>query len=349
MLLPFIYRQKGLFILKPYEQLTIRGKQRRLRALVEDALRQFGVTAVRVKLVGAATNLIYRVWADDGRQFALRIAKPQWRGVDSAVSEVMWLDALACDTDIPVPQIQRSSAGEAVIFPQAAGAPADRHALLMSWQPGVLLGRRLSENSVTKMGALFGKLHQHGANWRPPAGFTIKKFDQMLSRGEPNLLFVDASLAAYDRQTEARLRQMSEDVAHSYAALDPVDLRVIHCDLWHDNIKIYRGTLYPFDFEDTIWGFRLHDIAMGLLDLYEDVGNPERYAQLLAAFRAGYEALLPWPAGEMELLMFGRMLWKTNWIARFWPEGLAKTAAFHANLYDHYSKTGELLPPKVPR
>ena len=94
---------------------------------------------------------------------------------------------------------------------------------------------------------------------------------------------------------------------------------------------------------------RLHDIAMAMLDLYEDVGDSAEYARLLAAFRAGYETRLRWPEGEMILLMFGRMLWKTNWIARFWPEGLTKAAVFHANLYDHYLKTGQLLSPKLPR
>ncbi|MEZ4594299.1 MAG: phosphotransferase [Chloroflexota bacterium] len=335
--------------MKPYEELTLRGKLRRLRGLAEDALRQFGVTAVSLKLIGTDTNLIYRVRTEDGRQFALRIANPAWRGAEAAVSEAIWLDALARDTDIPVPQMWRTAAGEAVVFPQAAGVPTGHHAVLMSWLPGVLLGKRLTAKNITRMGELFAKLHQHGANWQPPEGFTTKKFNQYLSRGEENALFAKASLALYDAPTEATLRQMGEAVSQTYATLDPADLRVIHCDLWHDNIKVYRGQLYPFDFEDTIWGYRLHDMAMALLDLYEDVGDPAAYAQLLAAFRTGYEAHLPWPEGEMELLMFGRMLWKTNWIARFWPEGLAKTAAFHTHLYTHYRQTGELLPPKLPR
>ncbi|GJM41386.1 MAG: hypothetical protein DHS20C20_16680 [Ardenticatenaceae bacterium] len=335
--------------MKLYEQLTNKGKLRRLRGLAVDALRPFGVTAVRLKLIGTDTNLIYRVWSDDGQQYALRIANPMWRGAETAVSEALWLDALAQDTDIPVPNMMRTPSGEAVVFPQAAGVPTDRHAVLMRWLPGVLLGKRLTVKNVTKMGELFAKLHQHGASWQPPEGFTTKKFENYLSRGEPNVLFNEDSLAHYDAQTESLLRQISEAVSQTYAALDPADLRVIHCDLWHDNIKIHKGELYPFDFEDTIWEYRLHDMGMALLDLYEDVGDSEAYAQLLAAFRTGYEALLPWPVGEMELLMFGRMLWKTNWIARFWREGLAKTAVFHANLYDHYRNTGEFLLPKLPR
>ena len=335
--------------MKPYEQLTFRGKLRRLRGLVVDALRQFGIDVARLKLIGYDTNVMYRAWAMDGQQYALRLANPAWRSAETAVSEAIWLDALANDTDTPVPQMMRTPAGEAVVFPQAKGAPDDRHAVLMSWLPGMLLGKRLSAPNLTKMGELFGKLHNHGATWQPPSGFTTQRFDQMLSRGEPNVLFAEDSLTVYSAQTERLLRQLAEQVAEVYAALDPADLRVIHCDLWHDNIKIHRGQLYPFDFEDTIWGFRLHDIAMAMLDLYEDVESTERYEKLFAAFRAGYEKYLPWPEGEVVLLQFGRLLWKTNWIARFWPEGLAKTAVFHANLYDHYLNTGHLPQPKLPR
>ncbi len=335
--------------MKQYNQLTFRGKLRRLRGLAVDALRQFNIPVVRLQLIGYDTNVMYRVWAEDGQQYALRLANPVWRSAETAVSEMLWLDALANDTDISVPRIMRTPTGESVVTPQAAGAPGDRHALLMSWLPGMLLGRRLTEKNLTTMGELFSKLHLHGANWQPPKEFTTHRFEQMLSRDEPNLLFAKSSLSVYSAQTEARLRQMSEHVAATYAALDPTDLRVIHCDLWHDNIKIYRGQLYPFDFEDTIWGFRLHDIAMAMLDLYEDVKVAERYKRLLTAFRAGYETVLPWPDGEMVLLQFGRMLWITNWQARFWPKGLPKTAEFYANLYDHFCKTGQLKPPVRPR
>ena len=227
--------------MKSYDQLTFRGKLRRLRDLAKDTLRQFGVDVARLQLIGYDTNLMYRVWANNGTQYALRLAQPDWRSAESAVSEAMWLDALATDTDIPVPRLRRTPAGEAVVSPQAVGAPTNRHAVLMNWLPGTLLGKQLTEKNLAKMGELFGKLHRHGANWQPPQGFTTQRFDQMLSRGEPNLLFAEDSLAFYSAQTEMLLRQLSQQVADTYSGLDPADLRVIHCDLWHDNIKIHRG------------------------------------------------------------------------------------------------------------
>ena len=109
--------------------------------------------------------------------------------------------------------------------------------------------------------------------------------------------------------------RMHQHVESAYAALDRSDLRVIHCDLWHDNIKLYQDMLHPLDFEDTVWGFRAHDIAMAMLDLLEDT-DETRYAVLLAAFRRGYERLMAWPDARIEPFQIGRLLWKINWVAR---------------------------------
>ena len=138
---------------------------------------------------------------------------------------------------------------------------------------------------------------------------------------------------------------MSERAEAAYAAMDRADLRVIHCDLWHDNIKIHRGVLYPFDFEDTVWGFRAHDIAMAMLDLLETAGE-ERYPALLAAFKRGYSALLDWPADPIEPLQIGRMLWMINWVARNQAQWLGNMVERHVPAFEHFEKTGAVTLPK---
>ena len=130
-------------------------------------------------------------------------------------------------------------------------------------------------------------------------------------------------------------------VEQEYSNLDRSDLRVIHCDLWHENIKLDRGRLRPFDFEDTIWGYRLHDIAMGMLDLLETVGG-DRYEALLAAFRGGYTRHLDWPAGNLEVLQIGRLLWKANYVARFAQESLGSLSEQYGEIFRRYERSGEL-------
>jgi Ser/Thr protein kinase RdoA (MazF antagonist) len=211
----------------------------------------------------------------------------------------------------------------------------------MTWVDGRSLAHYLTRRNLYKMGILFARLHVHGGIWSPPAGFTTRRFDAFLSRGEPDLLFGGGALRYLGQQDFDALLRARSAVEKEYANLDRGDLRVIHCDLWHGNIKVDGGRLRPFDFEDTVWGYRLHDIAMGMLDLLETVGQT-RYHQLLAAFRQGYEGLLDWPAGDMQVLQFGRLLWKANWVARFQPQHLEAMAQGYARVWRQLEQDGVL-------
>jgi Ser/Thr protein kinase RdoA (MazF antagonist) len=205
------------------------------------------------------------------------------------------------------------------------------------------------------MGVLFAELHHHGGSWHPPAGFTTRRFEHWLSKGEKNLIAGSAqpqqsgapAPSALPSQARDLLERMHLHVESAYAVIDRSDLRVIHCDLWHDNIKIYRGVLHPLDFEDTVWGFRAHDIAMAMLDLLEDT-DEARYSILLKAFRRGYEAHMAWPDDPIEPFQIGRLLWKINWVARRHPQRLAEMVERHIPLLEHYERTGQVLRPPSP-
>ena len=159
------------------------------------------------------------------------------------------------------------------------GIPDTWNASLMAWVPGRNLGNYLTAANLERMGRLFAGMYQHGAEWNPPAGFAARRFEHWLSRREENRIIASLQPAAatperngngIDGGASELLERMHRHVEDAYAAVDRSDLRVIHCDLWHDNIKLHRGVLHPLDFEDTVWGFRAHDIAMAMLDLLED-------------------------------------------------------------------------------
>ncbi len=333
--------------MKPLDQLTANGRLRRMATLAHAALAQYPITVERCELFARDTNLIYRVRASDGQHYALRLASPGWRIPEDLQAEAMWLEALAAQTDIPAPRIIRSKQDERMIAISNDGVPTPHQATLTTWLPGTLLGKQLTESNLEKMGDLFARLHIHGKQWQPPAGFTTRRFERMLSRGEPDILLDEAHQFIYNAHTLEILRDTRQRVDTAYTALDPNDLRVIHCDLWHDNIKVHRGQLQPFDFEDTVWGYRLHDIAMAMLDLAEVV-EPDRYALLFTAFQRGYTRQLDWPAGDLMILQLGRMLWRLNWIARFQPQYLPNMADFNADLFERCLTHGKLMPPLRP-
>lgn len=333
--------------MKPYPSLTIAGKRRRLHTLARSAMERYPLQVARFKLLSASTNLIYRVTSPSGEQFVLRLASPGWRTLENLQAEALWLDALVRDTHLRLPEIIRSRAGEAVVTLTSDSVPGPRHFTLMRALPGRLLGKSLTETNLEKMGCLFATLHAQSAAWQPPPGFNPHRFEHILSRREPLVLFDPEQTSAFPPGTLPIFQDLYNRVEAEYDSLDRSDLRVIHCDLWHDNIMVYKGQLCPFDFEDTIWGFRLHDIAMAMLDLLETVGA-ERYAPLVQAFQSGYTAHLPWPAGDLTLLQIGRLFWKLNWVARFDRPHLPQMLASYTRLFDLYHQSGKLQLPIAP-
>ena len=331
-------------MMKPYQQLTNTGKLRRLHTLAEQVLKAYDLQQPQVRFHSFATNLLYRVKTFQGERFMLRLAYPGWRTYEDLLSEALWLKALAEETDIPVPGVLESLSGERVLRIDLPGIPDQWYMTLMRWVPGRLLGHYVTTRNLVKKGALFAKLHAHGAAWVPPAGFTRRRFEQWLSRGEENRIIGADRCETLSNAQRGMLQRMDRLVESAYAVLDLADLRVIHCDLWHDNIKLHRGVLAPFDFEDTVWGFRAHDLAMAMLDLLETVGEV-RYRELLDAFRQGYDARMAWPEDPIEPFQIGRLLWKINWVARFQPDHLEKLVERYVPVFEHFEQTRKVILP----
>ena len=332
--------------MQPYAELNDTGKLRRLRRLAEAAIRQYDLKEPQIACYCFDTNLLYRVTTASGERFMLRLASPGWRTLEDLQSEALWVNALSRQTTIPVPEILPAQSGAQVLPMRLPGIPDAWNATLMRWVPGRLLGHYLNPHNLEKMGGLFAELHRHGAAWQPPAGFTTRRFEHWLSRGEENKIIGAGSLAAAALPAPQfdLLQRLDQHVEAAYAALYRADLRVIHCDLWHDNLKLHRGQLYPIDFEDTVWGFRAHDIAMAMLDLLETVGDAA-YPDLLRAFQRGYAAQMPWPQERIEPCQMGRLLWKVNWVARHQPQWLADMVAKHLPVFEHYEQTGQIICP----
>lgn len=333
---------------RPFDELSGAGKLRRLGGLARAALRRYDLDRPEVTARAFATNLLYRVVAASGERFVLRLAVPGWRTLTDLRSEAAWLDALARDTRVVGPRIVPSRSGDPVLELSGPGVPGVWHAMLMTWVPGRLLGRYLSERNLERLGALFAELHGHGAAWTPPEGFTQRRFEHWLSRGEENVVTcaagVPGRVAPLPARTRDLLERLENVVEAAYGAMDRADLRVIHGDLWHDNVKLHRGALHPFDFEDTVWGFRAHDVAMAMLDLLEAT-DEARYAALLPAFRRGYAAHLAWPDDPIEPLQMGRLLWKVNWVARHQAGHLGAMVERHVPVFEHYLRTGRVVRP----
>ncbi len=332
--------------MQPLETLSPRSKKVRLHKLACRALEQYDLEVTGLRLVGIFTNALFQVRTLDGPNYLLRICTPGWRTTKDLYSEAMWLQAIGRETDIGAPLPYPARNGEFLVEASSPGIPGPHCCMLMSWIPGVLLAKHLTEANLYKMGVLFARLHAHAATFSPPPAFTRRKMNRLYARGEEDILLSEECLEAFNPHNrdifEATWAKVDTAFRNLYADLN--GLRVIHNDLHHENIKIYHGRLYPLDFEDTLWGYPVQDIAMALQDLMMDI-SPEAYEPLFSAFRQGYESRAAWPetyAGQIDTFRAGRMIWVSNYVARFERPYLAEHIAWVSEMLERFLESGNL-------
>ncbi len=75
------------------------------------ALAAWHLSATHIELVSHSENIVYRVYADDGARYALRLHRPGYHNLAELNSEQLWTAALAA-TGIDVPSAIPLPAGD---------------------------------------------------------------------------------------------------------------------------------------------------------------------------------------------------------------------------------------------
>ena len=130
--------------MKSFDSLTRIGKTQRLRQLAIHALKQYDLDFNNIHLLGTNTNTLFRVRTEQGSSYVLRLCLPGWRTKTDIHSEVMWLQAISQETDIVAPCPVPARNGELVIQAPLECIPAYGRCVLMTWIPGVSLGKYLT-------------------------------------------------------------------------------------------------------------------------------------------------------------------------------------------------------------
>jgi len=327
--------------LKPFHDLTHRGQGRRLRPHAVRALVAFGVQRARLQQLTAATNVVFRVDADDGRRLVLRMTAPKSaHSIENVRAEIAWLRALREESNVGVPEPIPTRDGWFVHTLNAPDLPGTWYCTLCGWLPGTMLSERLTPQNLMRHGALAARLHEHGERFSPPDALGIRTYDSPFPYSDPTFPNPEP-IVLFDRCPDdvmppgrvavfrAACDRVQAEIDRLFEARPP---HVIHNDLHLWNVLVARGRVFALDFEDLLLGHPIQDLATTLYYYrYRDDG-PE----LLSAFRDGYAAVRPWPEerdGQLETLIVGRNLLLANYVAAsqdaadraFAPEYLART------------------------
>lgn len=316
--------------MKPYHQLTLQGKARRLRQMAIRALDHYHLEVVKVSLITNEQNGIFRVDTADKQKYILRVITPDaGHSLGEINSEMMFLHALHDQSDINAPLPLRNQSGKWVTTIEVDGIPQPRSCAVFTW----VKGKEIADYRTPKTWRLFGKLsaqlHEFARTFTPSDDFQLPIYDTIFPFAEDNVMFTDENrryftIEQFDLLQEA-LEKVQADIDQLYQV--KADIQVIHGDLHHWNVLIAGNQLSPIDFEDLMWAHPIQDIATTLYYNRWD----DNYDDLLAAFKQGYETITAFPEaydGQLEVQMLSRRLGLLNYVFAAEEEDIAEFPNF---------------------
>jgi len=155
--------------------------------VARQALEAYGLSDAPYTYLLHSENVTFKVDLPDGARL-LRIHTPRTplmgnHGAKAKMveSELIWLEALRRETDLPVQQPVRNSDGQLVTCIRKGRRQFN--CTLLEWLDGEPYQRALeSEATVAQLGDMIGKLHRFSSQWQAPASFTRPRRDRAYFR-----------------------------------------------------------------------------------------------------------------------------------------------------------------------
>lgn len=130
---------------KPYHELTRLGKIRRLHKIALKALEEYDLSIAWVKFLTIETNTMFQVRSTAGERFVHRIYSDEETTLRENQAEMLWLTALARDTDLEVSEPIPRTDGKYITIINEPGVSKDRRCVLFKMGAGAA-ARELSQS-----------------------------------------------------------------------------------------------------------------------------------------------------------------------------------------------------------
>lgn len=301
-----------------------------MEAVAREALAQFGVVPARLRVLNHAFNTTFRVDAEGGTKFALRVNVNSRQTPAKLAAEAAWVEALSREEGVRVPALVRTREGEPYAEAAYPGSEWRLSAVLYTWLPGSLIGFRAPVERYRDLGDMAARLHRHAAYWQMPEGAAFYPFKDPVA-GYPWVL-----------PEEAVFREVYDRAQRVLGKLRETPARPIHYDLHPWNVMLCRGKVAVFDFDDACLGWPELDASVASFYYRNSPEDREREAAFLEGLGlAGYGM-----AGEdYEALVASRQLLVANDMLVNMTASLRRQAASYVDVarkrLEHFLATGD--------
>lgn len=296
-----------------------------METTVRHALELWGMQDASCTLAAQRENTVWRIHHND-TDYALRFHRPLYRDAAQLLSELQWMQYLACN-DMNVPDPIPTQGGALL------GQIDTQHVTLLTWLPGRPIGSvGTLDDAIAdqialchQLGRDMARLHDLSDAWQPPVGFTRPDWRADGLLGDQPLWGRFWDHPELDRDQRRILLDARDGARERLQTMDGrFDQGLIHADLLVENIMIADDRLALIDFDDGAIGYRDFELATFLLKLMPHTNYPA----MRFALCNGYAARRAVLDSDLDFCLLLRALTYPGWImARLHePGGAARSA-----------------------
>ena len=276
-------------------------------AVAEKALVAWDFQATQIEHIATSENTVFRVDADDGGTYALRIHRPGYHTLSELNAELQWTEALnEAGVDVPKPQLTQEGLGYATV--SIPNTDEIRHVGIVEWIDGVPLAKVMKETDdqqtligyYDQLGQITAQIHNQAVNWQIPKGFQRHAFDADGFMGAapfwgpfwevPQLTDAERKLILQTRSAIHRTLSEYGKQKETYS--------LIHADLHAYNLLVSDNRLYAIDFDDSGFGWHQYDMAVALYNTQDE----PNFEAIRDTFISSYRSLRVIEDSAIELL-----------------------------------------------
>ena len=286
--------------------------------LAREALRHRHLDDAALEIIKHRENTVFKVTADDGRCFALRVHQAGLHNDAALRSELTWMQALR-DDGFPVPGVVLTDDGE--LFATIRHDGMERQCSVLEWIDGDLFNdlggvpqgmQSAMCDRFRRLGALAAKLHVQAIDWQPPEGFERHAWDEAgLLGAEPRMgrFWDHPGLLPEQRREFLKARIVLRGFLKKLGKTRD-NYGLVHADFLPDNILVHDGQLTLLDFDDCGYGWHLYEMATGL---FPQIKQPF-FDELVVAYLDGYRSERQFSKADEEALPAFLMICGLNYL-----------------------------------
>jgi Ser/Thr protein kinase RdoA (MazF antagonist) len=298
---------------------------RRLAALTEVALPQWGLDGAEVARVAYRENMTFRVDVGDRGVFALRVYQANYRS-DAQIQSELDLMTYLNGEGIRTPKVVPTTRGALFTTVESDGIAEPRQVCVFEWIDGKPL-RRLGQpigddmasltEAYAEVGRIAARIYNATDRWEKPAGFDRVVWDTDGIYGVNGVIGDFRKLEGVPDGQMRLLLHVAENLTEVLGGFgqSPDRWGLSQGDLLAENIFVCDDGMRMLDFDDSGYSWCMFEIATALADL----ADTPAFEPCFAAIVSGYREHRDLPEEHLSMLpafFLARALSYLGWCAK---------------------------------